>query len=144
LKNPIRVSQRTKQETGWYDAAMVGIIPAGWYDWTTKAIELDTPSLKDLRPLLKQARDAGMGLIGMKAARYLAPMTAAGKGDETAFDKYYDRKFLESPLNPASAFPAASGEELQSLSAFLCICAGERTGCGECGYAEFHPPGREY
>ncbi len=87
-------------KTAWYDAAMVGITPAGWYDWTTKAIEQDTPSLKDLKPLLKQARDAGIGLIGMKAVRYLAPMTVAGKGDETAFDKYYDRKFLETPLNP--------------------------------------------
>ena len=87
-------------KTGRYEVAMVGITPAGWYDWTTKAIEQDTPSLTDLQPLLKKARDTGIGLIGMKAVRYLAPMTVAGKGDETAFDKYYDRKFLESPLNP--------------------------------------------
>ena len=87
-------------KTGWYDVAMVGITPAGWYDWTTKDIEKDTPSLTNLQPLLKLARDSGIGLIGMKAVRYLASMGAGGREDVSAFDKYYDQKFLETPLNP--------------------------------------------
>lgn len=98
-KNAKKVLE-TAIDTGWYDIAMVGITPAGWYDWTTKEIEKDTPSLTALQPLLKQARDTGIGLIGMKTVRFLAPMGALGKGDETAFDKYYDKKFLEFPLTP--------------------------------------------
>lgn len=87
-------------KTGWYDLAMIGITPAGWYDWTTKEIEKDTLSLTALQPLLKQARDAGIGLIGMKTVRLMAPMQAGGKDDVSAFDKFYDKKLLESPLNP--------------------------------------------
>ncbi len=87
-------------KTGWYDLAMIGITPAGWYDWTTKEIEVDTLSLTALQPLLKQARDAGIGLIGMKTVRLMAPMQAGGKDNVSAFDKFYDNKLLESPLNP--------------------------------------------
>ncbi|UCG28101.1 MAG: aldo/keto reductase, partial [Bacteroidales bacterium] len=87
-------------DNGWYDLAMIGITPAGFYDWSTREIEKDTASLKELQPLLKKARDTGIGLIGMKSVRLLAPMTAGGKADETAFDKYYDKRFLESSLNP--------------------------------------------
>ncbi len=87
-------------ETGWYDLAMIGITPAGWYDWTTKELAKDTPPLTDLQPLLKKARDAGIGLIGMKTVRYLAPMSSLGKGDVSAFDGVYDGEFKSSPLNP--------------------------------------------
>ena len=87
-------------KTGWYDLAMIGITPAGWYDWTTKEIEKYTPSLIALQPLFEQARDAGIGLIGMKAVRFIAPMSVRGKGDVSAFDKFYDNKLLESPLTP--------------------------------------------
>ena len=86
-------------ETGWYDLAMVGITPAGWYDWTTKDLEKDTPLLTDLQPLLKQARDAGIGLIGMKTARYLAPLRSAGRGNPSAFDKIYNKNRKASELN---------------------------------------------
>jgi predicted aldo/keto reductase-like oxidoreductase len=86
-------------ETAWYDLAMVGITPAGWYDWTTKDLEKDTPLLTDLQPLLKQARDAGIGLIGMKAARYLAPLKSAGRGNPSAFDKIYNKNLKASELN---------------------------------------------
>ncbi len=86
--------------TGWYDVTMVAVTPAGWYDWSIRGLEKDTPSLTTLQPLLKQARDAGIGLIGMKAARLIAPLSSAGQGDETVFDTYYDSKFLETPLNP--------------------------------------------
>ena len=87
-------------KTGWYDLAMIGITPAGWYDWTTKEIEKGTLSLTALKPFLKQARDAGIGLIGMKTVRLMAPMQVAGKGKVSAFDKFYDKKLLESPLTP--------------------------------------------
>ena len=87
-------------KTKWYDIAMPGITPAGWYDWSTKNIEKDAPSLSSLRSLLDKARKAGMGLIGMKTVRLMSPMSSLGKGDETVFNSYYDKKLLESPLNP--------------------------------------------
>jgi aryl-alcohol dehydrogenase-like predicted oxidoreductase len=87
-------------ETGWYDLAMIGITPAGWYDWTTKELEKDTPTLLELQPLLKKVREAGIGLIGMKTVRYIAPMKSLGKGDPQAFDQIYDDKLKGSPLNP--------------------------------------------
>ena len=87
-------------ETGWYDVAMIAITPAGWYDWTTKELEQGTPPLTELQSILQEARDAGIGLIGMKAVRYLAPMSSAGKGDPTAFDDVYSEDFKTSSLNP--------------------------------------------
>jgi aryl-alcohol dehydrogenase-like predicted oxidoreductase len=87
-------------ETGWYDVAMVGITPLGWYDWTTKEIEQDTSTLIELQPFLTRARDAGIGLVGMKTARYLAPMSSSGKGDPTAFDDVYDEDFKTNSLSP--------------------------------------------
>lgn len=97
-KNAAKVLEAAIQ-TGWYDLAMIGITPSGWYDWTTKSLEADTPDLKNLQPLLERCREAGIGLIGMKTGRYLAPMESAGKGDPAAFDKVYDEKFKTSPLN---------------------------------------------
>lgn len=89
----------TAIETGWYDLVMFGITPAGWYDWTTKDLEKDTPLLTKLQPLLKRARDAGIGLIGMKTARYLAPLSSAGRGNPSAFDKIYNKNLKASALN---------------------------------------------
>jgi aryl-alcohol dehydrogenase-like predicted oxidoreductase len=87
-------------ETGRYDLAMIGITPAGWYDWTTKELTQGTPPLIKIQPLLERARNVGIGLIGMKAGRYLAPMKSYGKGDPTAFDSIYDEKLIKSPLSP--------------------------------------------
>jgi len=98
-KNAKRVLEAAIK-TGWYDLAMIGITPAGWYDWTTKGLEKDTPTMIDLQPLLAQARNVGIGLIGMKAVRYLAPMASLGKGDPSAFDKIYDDNLKASSLNP--------------------------------------------
>ena len=86
-------------ETGWYDLAMIGITPAGWYDWSTKDLAKDTPTLLELQGLLKRARDSSIGLIGMKTVRFLAPFWSLGKGDHAAFDKLYDKKFMDSQLN---------------------------------------------
>ena len=59
-------------ETGWYDLAMIGITPAGWYDWSTKSLAQDTSTLVELQGLLKRATEAGIGLVGMKTVRYFA------------------------------------------------------------------------
>jgi aryl-alcohol dehydrogenase-like predicted oxidoreductase len=87
-------------ETGWYDLVMIAITPVGWYDWSTKDLVQGTPTLVELQGLLKQARDSGIGLIGMKTVRYLAPMRSLGRGDPSVFDKIYDEKFMASSLNP--------------------------------------------
>jgi aryl-alcohol dehydrogenase-like predicted oxidoreductase len=87
-------------ETGWYDLAMIGITPAGWYDWSTKSLAQHTATLVELQGLLKRAGEAGMGLIGMKAVRYLAPYWSMGKGDPSAFDNVYGEKLKASPFSP--------------------------------------------
>jgi aryl-alcohol dehydrogenase-like predicted oxidoreductase len=86
--------------TGWYDLAMIGITPAGWYDWDTKSLAKGTSTLAELQGLLKRASAAGIGLIGMKTVRYLAPYWSLGKGDPTAFDGIYSARLKSSPLNP--------------------------------------------
>ena len=87
-------------ETGWYDLAMIGITPAGWYDWSTKSLAQDTSTLVELQGLLKRATEAGIGLVGMKTVRYLAPLWSLGKGDPSAFDKVYGEKLKSSSLSP--------------------------------------------
>ena len=87
-------------ETGWYDLAMIGITPAGWYDWDSKSLVKGTPVLSKLKGLLKKARDAGIGLIAMKSVRFLAPLSSAGKGNPSAFDKFYNTALMKSELNP--------------------------------------------
>ena len=87
-------------QTGWYDIAMIAVTPGGWYDWDKKNLAEGTPPLTELQPLLAKAREAGIGLVGMKASRHLAPMaTALGRGDTTAFDKFYDEKLKASSLS---------------------------------------------
>ncbi|MBW1815223.1 MAG: aldo/keto reductase [Deltaproteobacteria bacterium] len=87
-------------KTGWYDLAMIGITPAGWYNWDKKNMESGTPKLLQLQNLLKKAKDAGIGLIGMKTVRFLASLWVGGKGNPKAFDGIYDKKFMASGLNP--------------------------------------------
>jgi predicted aldo/keto reductase-like oxidoreductase len=87
-------------DSGWHSLAMIAITPGGWYDWDTKSLLEGTAPMDDIKPLLKKAKDADIGLVGMKAARFIAPGTALGKGDETAFDKYYSAGYLKTPLSP--------------------------------------------
>jgi len=87
-------------KTGWYDLAMIGITPAGWYNWDKKSMEPGTPKLLQLQNVLKKAKDAGIGLIGMKTVRFLASLWVGGKGNPKAFDGIYDKKFMASGLNP--------------------------------------------
>jgi len=88
-------------DTGWYSLAQIAITPAGWYDWSEKAVLRDSQPMAALRPTLDKAREAGVGLIGMKAARHLAGRWLGfGPDRPTAFDAHYDPKFLEAPLSP--------------------------------------------
>ena len=59
-------------ETGWYDLAMIAITPAGWYDWNSRKILTGTEDMVHLAPVLEKAREAGIGLVGMKVGRMLA------------------------------------------------------------------------
>jgi len=87
-------------DTGQYDLATIAVTPAGWYDWADKGILTGSPPMSALAPQLDRARDAGMGLIGMKAGRYLAGRKFIGWGRPTAFDEYYEEGFLKSGLSP--------------------------------------------
>ena len=88
-------------ETGWYSQAMVAITPAGWYDLTKWGPTPDGQSLKQLQPALAQAREAGIGIIGMKAAQFLASKPREGEENRLAvFDKYYPAKLTDSSLTP--------------------------------------------
>jgi aryl-alcohol dehydrogenase-like predicted oxidoreductase len=85
--------------TGWYDLAMLAVTPAGWYDWNDGGVLEKSPDLVALQPLLARAREAGIGLIGMKAGRVLASREWYGKGNSKAFDGFYDEKLLKSDLS---------------------------------------------
>jgi aryl-alcohol dehydrogenase-like predicted oxidoreductase len=108
-------------ETDWYDLAMIAITPAGWYDWDSKSLLPGTPAMAELQPTLQRARDAGIGLVGMKAARYLG-----GKGLEAAFDQHYGEKLMQSGLSPwqrSYAYVLAHGvdvvnSDMQNLAHF--------------------------
>jgi len=86
-------------ETGWFSLAMIAITPGGWYDWQDKSILPDSPPMKDLQPILAAAREAGIGLVGMKAGRFLAGRAWMGWGNPDAFDEYYDEKLLQAKLS---------------------------------------------
>jgi aryl-alcohol dehydrogenase-like predicted oxidoreductase len=86
--------------TGQYDLATVAVTPAGWYDWADKRILPGSPPMSSLAAQLDRARASGMGLIGMKAGRYLAGRKFIGWGKATAFDEYYDEDLLKSGLSP--------------------------------------------
>lgn len=89
----------TAIDTGRFDLAMIAITPGGWYDWETREVLPGSPPMKDLQPLLARARNAGMGLIGMKAGRFLAGRRFLGWGNPDAFDQHYDRTLLDAPLS---------------------------------------------
>lgn len=86
--------------SGIYDLATIAITPAGWYDWADRGILAESKPMAEIQPLLAEARTAGMGLIGMKAGRYLAGRKFLGWGKPDAFDEYYSEDFLRSGLSP--------------------------------------------
>jgi len=85
--------------TGWFDLAMIAITPGGWYDWEDKSILEGSPSMEQLRPLLDKARASGMGLVGMKAGRFLAGRRFFGWGNPEAFDEFYDPALKQAKLS---------------------------------------------
>ncbi len=86
-------------DSGRYDLAMIAVTPAGWYDWNNKGLLQNTPTLAELAPVLEHAREAGMGLIGMKAARALAGRSWFGNGDTSRFNEHYSDKLLNAPYS---------------------------------------------
>jgi predicted aldo/keto reductase-like oxidoreductase len=90
---------RAAIETQQFDLAMIAITPGGWYDWNDRSILPGSPKMSDLRPLLDKAREAGMGLIGMKAGRFLAGRRWLGWGNPDAFNDYYDKPLLQAKLS---------------------------------------------
>ena len=89
----------TAAETGRYDLAMIAITPAGWYDWDSKGLLKGTERMTRLRPVLDRARKAGIGLVGMKAGRYIAGRKFLGWGNPKVYDQYYDEKLMQSGLS---------------------------------------------
>jgi aryl-alcohol dehydrogenase-like predicted oxidoreductase len=86
--------------SGGYDLAMLAITPGGWYDWADKSVLAGSPPMRGLQPLLARARAAGIGLVGMKAGRYLAGRKFLGWGNPRAFDALYGPELLEAGLSP--------------------------------------------
>jgi aryl-alcohol dehydrogenase-like predicted oxidoreductase len=93
-------------EAGYFSVAMVAICPAGWYDYRKRELLDNKGTLKQLRPVFDRARDAGIGLVGMKAARPIATEPYGGKYGRvaedsimTAFDKFYDQRLLNANLS---------------------------------------------
>lgn len=82
-----------------FDLAMIAITPGGWYDWETRDVLPESPPMTALQPLLQRAREAGIGLIGMKAGRFLAGRRFLGWGNPRAFDEYYDETLLTAPFS---------------------------------------------
>ena len=67
-------------------------------DLHTHSLLPGSPTMVELQPTLRRARDAGIGLVGMKAARYLS--SKGGSGLEKAFDGHYSDKLMQSGLSP--------------------------------------------
>ena len=85
-------------ETGWYSLVQIAITPAGWYDFNNKDILAGSANMKSLRPVLDNARAAGIGLIGMKAGRHLAGNRWFGWGNPDAYDQYYTAEQMQAKL----------------------------------------------
>lgn len=84
---------------GTFSLAMIAITPGGWYDWQSKKVLPDSPPMRDLASELTTAREAGIGLVGMKAGRFLAGRLFAGWGNPDAFDEHYDESFMQAKLS---------------------------------------------
>jgi hypothetical protein len=90
---------KTMIDTGWYSLVQIAVTPGGWYDWNDRTILPGSPPMKDIKPLFDKARESGIGMIGMKAGRYLAGRRFLGWGNPDAFDKYYDAKIAKASLS---------------------------------------------
>ncbi len=113
--------------TGWYDLAMIAITPAGWYEWDSKSLLPGTPTMVELQPTLQRARDAGIGLVGMKAARYLS-----SRGGKKLAERL--RRALQRQAYAIGAF---------ALATVLRVCPRPRRRRGQFRHAELRPFQRE-
>ncbi len=86
--------------SGRFDLAMIAITPGGWYDWESKGLLEESPPMAALAPVLARAREAGIGLVGMKAGRYLAGRKFLGWGNPRAFDAHYTAPLSTADLSP--------------------------------------------
>ena len=86
-------------EAGCYDLAMIAITPAGWFDWNSGKILSRRGDMVHLQPLLERAREAGIGLVGMKAGRLLAGRRWGFGADRTLYDRFYDPALLKADLS---------------------------------------------
>ena len=64
------------------------------------AVAQDTDFVEWLSNFRVEARAAGIGLVGMKAARHIAGRWFLPWGNPDAFDGYYDQSLREAPLSP--------------------------------------------
>ena len=85
--------------SGAYDLAQIAITPSGWYDWADKNILPGSKTMAEIQPFLETVRASGIGLIGMKAGRYLAGRKFLGWGKPDAFDVHYTPEVLQSDLS---------------------------------------------
>ena len=83
-----------------YGLAMVGVTPAGWYDLPSKAPHAEARPMVEMRSFLDRVRASGIGLIGMKAGRYLAGGWVFGWSRPEAFDVHYGEKLRGAGLSP--------------------------------------------
>lgn len=85
-------------KSGRYDLMQIAITPAGWYDWSNRSILEGSKPMTELRWVLDAAREAGIGLIGMKAGRHLAGRRFLGWGEPDAYDQYYPQNVMKARL----------------------------------------------
>ncbi|MEM9622879.1 MAG: aldo/keto reductase [Pseudomonadota bacterium] len=90
---------QTAIDSNAFDLAMLAITPSGWYDFEDRSVLPDSPPMTDIRPLLDKAREAGIGLVGMKAGRFLAGRRFLGWGNPDAFDKHYNTKLMQAKFS---------------------------------------------
>lgn len=88
----------TAIDTGFFDLAMIAITPGGWYDWEGKNMLEGSPPMAELRPLFERAREAGIGLVGMKAVRYFS-RGFFGTSNKKAFDSHYPQDLLAAKMS---------------------------------------------
>lgn len=122
-QNAQRVLEAAMQ-TGWYDLAQIAITPAGWYDFTDRNILPGSDPMVGLRPFLDRVRASGIGLVGMKAGRYLAGRKFLGWGKPDAFDSHYDEKLMASGLSPFQrSYAYVLGHGLDAVNADMGVFA---------------------
>jgi len=83
------------------EKVLLAAAQTGWYDWESKSVLEGSKPMKELQPVLAEAKATGLALVGMKAARHLSGLPVLGWWKKLdAFDGYYDEKLMAAPLSP--------------------------------------------